>query len=316
MSRNKILRKFLIPELCIFFAPLLAFSQNPTKENIILYTFKPPTLLDYFDKENIQTAKLLTSTAIDPKGQGIIDTFDIKRYLTLFYPDSLSKGICVINIEDSVFYNLRLDSSIPQFREAEKRFILILKIVKKIRPNVSFGIYGIPFGVYYPEQTKYNQGGKFDKLFGYCDFIAPSFYINYSDQQIGHVRNINYLQTNLQIALNYSGRLNRPVIPFIWELIHPSNKEFGGTIIPKDEYLDFANFLINYVYKGISIKGLFLWNPGVPSPVYYNQSFRKQTRRMNEKPINAIPDDNAIRNRDSLIIDYYNGILKILGSYK
>jgi hypothetical protein len=73
-------------------------------------------------------------------------------------------------------------------------------------------------------------------------------------------------------------------------------------IIPKDEYLDYVNFLVSYKYNQFSLTGLFLWNPGKPSPVYY-----KGAAATNSKV-------EAIHNRDSLIIEYYNGIFKVLNS--
>jgi hypothetical protein len=255
--------------------------------------------LKYFEKENILTAKLLTTTAIEPDDRNIIDTPNIHRYLILFYPDSMSKGTCVIDIEDFDFYNLRMNANTSLFKKAEEKFIVILQIVKKYRPNVKFGIYGLPFYANYQYQRVYNGRNKFANIFRYCDFIAPSLYFSYSDAEIGHQKNVENLHDNLQIALDYGYRLKKPVIPFIWELIHPSNKRYGGTIIAKDSYLDFVNFLVNYSFKGVSIKGLFLWNPAEPSPIY-----------------SILSKGDAIHNRDSLITNYYTGILKILGTYK
>jgi hypothetical protein len=258
--------------------------------------------LHYFEKEHIRTVKLMTSSGFNPSGKGI-DSSNIVRYMNFFYPDPKSPGTCVIDWEDSIFYNLRQNKTSVPFNSALESFVKVLKIMKQTRRYVSVGVYGLPFDVFYSTADVYNEDNKFDKLFQYCDFIAPGLYIDFPDKEIGHQRNITYIQHNLEIALQYGHRLNKPVIPFIWEIIHPSNQKYGGMLIPKEEYESYAEFMIHYKYEGTSIKGFFLWTPSVPSLAYY--------KLLSDK--NLLPSKSlSIHVRDSVLTEYYNGILKII----
>lgn len=285
----------------------MALGQQ-TRRNFELYVFKSPTMfnqntLEYFIKQDIKAAKLMTSSGFNPKGKGI-DSSNIVRYMKFFYPDTASSGTCVIDWEDSTFYNLRLDKSSVSFNSAVDSFTKVLKIMKQARPYVKVGIFDLPFDVFYPTADIYNKNNKFDKLFEYCDFIAPEIFIDFPDKEIGHKRNITYIQHNLDVALQYGRRLKKPVIPFIWELIHPSNRKYGGMLIPRDEYESYAEFMIHYNYNGTNIKGFFLWTSSVPEQAYYK--ILSDNNLTPSKPL-------SIHVRDSVLTDYYSGILKMVG---
>ncbi|MGN6605326.1 MAG: hypothetical protein ACTHK8_22965 [Ginsengibacter sp.] len=259
--------------------------------------------LKYFDKQDIKAAKLMTSSGFNPRGKGI-DSSNIVRYMKLFYPDTLSSGTCVIDWEDSTFYNLRHDESSLPFNAAIDSIAKVLKIMKQTRPCVKVGVFDLPFEVYYPTADVYNKGNKFDRLFEYCDFIAPEIFIEFPDKEIGHRRNIAFIQHNLDVALQFGRRLNKPVIPFIWELIHPSNRKYGGMLIPRDEYESYAEFMMHYSYYGTHIKGFFLWTSSVPEQAYHK--ILSNNKLTPSKP-------GAIHARDSVLTEYYNGILKMAG---
>jgi len=290
--------------ICLDFYPSLG---QHTLQTFNLYVFKSPDMfnkntLHYFKKKNIKSAKLMTSSGFNPNGKGI-DSFNIVRYMKLFYPDSASSGTCVIDWEDSIFYNLRLNESSVPFNMAVGSFLKVLKIMKQVRPNVSVGIFDLPFEVFYSTADVYNMNNKFDKLFKYCDFIAPEIFIDFPDKEIGHKRNIIFIKHNLDIALQYGYRLKKPVIPFIWEIIHPSNKKYGGMLIPEYEYENYADFMIHYKYNGTYIKGFFLWTSSVPEYAYY-----KILSDNNLTPSKSL----AIHVRDSVLKHYYNGILRMI----
>lgn len=300
------LKKIILITLLICLDFLTALAQYPER-NFNLYVFKSPTMFDqstlnYFKKENIKTAKLMTSSGFNPNGKGI-DSSNIVRYMKFFYPDSASSGACVIDWEDSIFYNLRLDKSSVLFSAAIDSIGKVLKIMKQTRPWVKIGIFDLPFEVFYPTADVYNMNNKFDKLFKYCDFIAPEIFIDFPDKEIGHKRNITFIQHNLDVALQYGHHLNKPVIPFIWEIIHPSNKKYGGMLIPEDEYESYAEFMMHYNYNGTSIKGFFLWTSSVPEQAYYK--ILSENNLISSKSL-------SIHARDSVLTHYYNGILKMI----
>jgi len=302
------LYKIVIVALTISLVSHSVLGQQLTPQIFDLYVFKSPAMfqpetLQYFDSENIKTAKLMTSSGFNPYGKGV-DSANIIRYMNLFYPNPASTGTCVIDWEDSTYYDLRKDRYSAQFNQAVDSFIKVIKFMKQARPKVKIGIFGLPFLVFYPAADVYNKDNKFDKLFQHCDFIAPEIYIVFPDKQIGGRRNITFIQHNLDIALDYAYRLNKPVIPFIWEIIPQSNQQYGGTLIPKDEYRNYARLMMHYKYNNISIKGFFLWTPSIPSPVY--NKTRSHSNAILSKSL-------SIHARDSVLKSYYNEILEMIG---
>src|SRR5690606_12568763 len=113
-----------------------------------------------------------------------------------------------------------------RFKNAEKQFIDLLRYIKGVRPNLKIGIYGIPFRTYYPSQLKWNGDRKFDRLMSMSDIVFPSLYIIYPDKEKGKDANEQYLKDNLDVAFSYGERFNKPVIPFIWYIVHPNNKKY------------------------------------------------------------------------------------------
>ncbi|MNY23887.1 hypothetical protein D3C86_1575710 [compost metagenome] len=87
----------------------------------------------------------------------------------------------------------------------------------------------------------------------------------YPDRQIKKSRNEKYLKENLESALEYGIRLNMPVVPFMWSLVHPSNKLYGGQLVSKNEVVQNINFIKNFKYKNRSVSGIVWWDPDYKS---------------------------------------------------
>src|SRR5690606_16326726 len=141
----------------------------------------------------------------------------------------------------------------------------IINVIKKTRPNVKVGVYGLPFKFYYPSQRQYNANNKLDVLLEQVDYISPSLYFDYPDMQRGASANRSFLKSNLDYVLSTGIRLNKPVVPFVWHMIHPSNKKFGGDLIDRDELHNHLNFIRNYTVSGRKVAGLLWWEPSYGS---------------------------------------------------
>ncbi|MBW4360345.1 hypothetical protein [Flavobacterium taihuense] len=202
----------------------------------------------------------MISTYIDPKKTGKVDKELFIKVINRYYPDSLANGILCIDLENEAYSNLlKFDSETFEFREASAQFTWMIKTVKKMCPNVKVGVYALPFRTYYA--NSHMNSRKLDAILSLSDYIFPSLYTMYPDSQIGKSRNQKYLRENLEFALDYGVRLNKPVVPFIWNLVHPSNKLYGGQLVSKEEVLQNITFIRNFKYKNKSVQGIVWWDP-------------------------------------------------------
>ncbi|MBF4465675.1 hypothetical protein [Flavobacterium sp. LC2016-12] len=237
------------------------FSQVNSGFNIFYsrssYTLETQKLM--VGQNNFKQYNLMLQIHIDPKNTGKVDQEVFIRSVKGFFPDSTSSGILCIDLENQAYKNLyNYDINTPEFKEASALFIWMLKKVKEIRPNVKVGFYGIPFREYY---TNKKNTSKLDVILSGVDYIFPSLYTMYPDKQIGKSRNEKYLKDNLQVALEFGIRLNKPVVPFVWNIIHPSNKLYGGQLVDKNEMIQNIEFIKKFKYKNTSASGVVWWDP-------------------------------------------------------
>lgn len=224
---------------------------------------------DYLNKNNFKSVKILTNSSIVNKANNI-DEQIIKKNLDKILTSDVE--LLVIDWEKEDFWNLKKKINQSEFKIAEKKFIELINIIKNYNPNIKLGIYGLPFKVYYNLKPSYNEFGKFDKILSLVDVICPSLYFSFTDATIGEKKSREILSNQLRNSLEYGARLNKPVIPFIWELIHPNTKKIGGSLVPKKEFKRHLNQIKRYNVNGHKIEGLIWWSPGKPSEVYNSLS--------------------------------------------
>lgn len=228
---------------------------------------------------NFVNYKLMVGAFIDPKKTGYVDKEVFIKSISFFFPNSKSSGILCIDLENTIYHNLyKFGINSTEFREASQLFIWMLQTVKKIRPEVKVGFYGIPFRAYYANK---NNTSKLDVILSKVDYIFPSLYTMYPNKQIGKARNEKYLKDNLEIALDFGVRLNKPVVPFLWNLVHPSNKKFGGQLVDKNEVLQNIDFIKKFKYKNKSVVGIVWWDPDSNS---FSKMIKSKVKSYNEDP--------------------------------
>jgi hypothetical protein len=223
------------------------------------YNAKVQRVLSHF---NFRTIKLLGGYMIDPDKKGIIDTGSVRRYLLELFPNFSDSGTLCINLENKLYKDLRdFDFKDKQFQNAQKAFLDLIRFIKKLRPRIKCGIYGLPFRVYYKSQEKWNENNKFSYIFREVDIIFPSLYILYPDQQYGENANNEYWKFNLKCVFEYDRYFRKPIIPFVWYMVNPGNKIFGGSFLKLNELERYIEFLKNYEYDSRSISGIVWWEP-------------------------------------------------------
>jgi len=257
MSANKFLTIVII---------ILLANSTYSQENYAFFNRYNDNTQKYLKQRNFKSVKLITNSSIVDKNNNINEKIIKQNLKRILLP---TDDLLVIDWEKEDFWNLKLRADSKEFIKAEKQFIRLIKIIRKNNPNIKIGIYGLPFKVYYNLNAGYNEKGKFDKILSLVDVICPSFYFNFTDDIIGKEKNIEIITNQLINCLEYGERLNKPVIPFIWELIHPSTKDIGGTFVPKDEFKRHLKLIINFKFNNENkISGLIWWSPGRASEIY------------------------------------------------
>ncbi|WP_242916764.1 hypothetical protein [Pontibacter liquoris] len=229
---------------------------------IINERFGPKTT-EYFKDHRFKFATLQTQGSIVQRdNKSVVDLARVERFLDDKFPKKDSAGILVLDWESEPFKNLRIyNASDSRFRDAENQWVLLVREVKRLRPQVKVGFYGLPFRSYHDwQKVKFNQPGKLNKLLSEVDFIAPSLYIMYADEAVGRDRNLQYLRDNLDVALQYGKELGKPVIPFVWHRVHYSDNIKGQSLIPKEAFATYVDYIGSYVHNNNQVSGVLWWD--------------------------------------------------------
>lgn len=198
---------------------------------------------------------------IDRDKKGVIDYKFVDEGIDNLYPNKNESGFLCLNLENTIYQNLKkYKPGQIQFNTSETQLISLIKYVKQKLPNVKVGIYGVPSNFYWVNIDK-DVPNKFENLLNEVDYISPQLYIYYTKDQYGLENNIKYIKQNLEVSLNYAKKLKKPVIPYVWYLVHPTNKKYGNEIIPQDEMKTYLETIINYEFANQKAKGIIWWEP-------------------------------------------------------
>lgn len=280
-------------------AVLLAFlllTANTCTKDLTFYVldsrYDEATKAFFNSKENIEPYVYLGEYTIDPKKTGKFEESNIVEAVHNYIPDPASNSIVSLNIESKIYKDLRDNKAGSKDAiNAADEFIRIVQIIKRERPNVQVGIYGIPFRFYYASQKGVNDLAKFEQLFQAVDYISPSLYMMYPNKQIGANKNKAYIESNLTYSLELGARFGKPVVPWVWHIIHPSNKEYGGNLIEKAEFNDYMNLIATTAYNNSKASGVMVWEP---SDASFNEYMRRSSITQQSLRSVAKPDKNSL----------------------
>jgi len=255
--------------LLLLFALLLlsvpSFSQvagSPFEMYVMNYRFGPRSL-DYFKTKNIVVTNFLPSSSIAQTGDAnSVDPAKVRNTVGKLFRNAGNSGKIVLDWETEGVYNALRDypATDSRYKHAEAEWRKLIGIIRDMRPNVEIGIYGMPFNAWDKNDiTRYNPEAKYDALLSLVDFLAPSVYLENPDEAVGHERNLQYIRDNMDVALDYSNRLHKPVYPFFWHRIHPDNKEYGFELMQIDVFAKYIKFISTYTYKGSKASGVYWW---------------------------------------------------------
>jgi len=222
-----------------------------------------PKALDYFQTKNIEVTNYLAPQFIQQnRNHSRVDAAKVKRTLEDIFRNPNSDGKLVLNWEDNTVFKGLRDNRVTdsRYKYAEAEWRKLISIIRATRPNVKIGIYGIPFKAWTEKGVdQYNPQGKYDGLLSLVDFLAPSVYIQFADEEVGHERNLKYIGDIMDSALDYGKRLRKPVYPFLWGRVHNTNPKYGNELIQINVFAKYVKFISTHSYNGYKATGFYWW---------------------------------------------------------
>ncbi len=216
----------------------------------------------YFEKM-IQELKFeqyhfLSKYYIDRYDQDTIDYQQLQEGLNVIVPDTLSADLLCLDLENQIYQNIKSPKKRIRKRAVD-RFVEMIRFVKRNRPNIKVGIYGVPFRFNYQYQKEYNHYRQLKSLLKEVDYISPSLYFSYSEKEQNDEKLKDYIESNLDLFLKYAKKVDKPLYLYVWYLIHPHNKIYGKQIVSKERMNFFLKNIKNYEYKKKKVQGVIWW---------------------------------------------------------
>lgn len=264
---------------------LSLFKFGFTQQVFVFYDRYSEDTVNELKKNGFSNMTIITRGNIDPKRINEVNDAKVSEFLNKNFTRN-NEFYLVIDWEEQGYRDLRnLQKGNPKFDFAEKQYLKLISIIRAYNSRIKVGIYGLPSRLPVNKKANINQK-KFDNLLSNVDFICPSFYTMNPVIEIGSKLNTEYFNENLKQAISYGKRLNKPVLPFVWELVHADNKSFGQTLLTDDEFLSNIRQIQNYNFQGSKVSGIIWWAPGKISQAYDQD---EQLKRLNK--INSARED-------------------------
>lgn len=190
------------------------------------------------------------------------DLSKVRNFIERFYPNTSSSETLVLDWESGPFKALRdYPASDSRFKAAETTVLGLMTEIRKMRPNLKLSYYTLPFRTWNDWQAaNYNAPGKLDNIMSKMDFIAPSLYLLFADEEVGRERNMRYMKENLDMAMKYGQKYNKPVYPFLWHRVHFNSPLYGRQIMQKSVFTAYVKYMQSYSYNGTKLKGMYWWD--------------------------------------------------------
>jgi hypothetical protein len=204
----------------------------------------PKAAKSYQKQHNIPSVPILYAADFDPEDDGIYDASLLASSIKKKIPEVDYNGIAVIDWEEPGFTILEKgDAKTTNHQATIDKYLQLLALCKKARPNARWGYYGIPFTSYWDSATLSVTNKKIDPLLQAVDVFLPSMYSYYA---LGtqHTNNAAYFHKNASSIASLANDYDKGIFMFIWHRYHQSNADVGMKTIPITEFqIDLDNIL-------------------------------------------------------------------------
>jgi len=236
----------------------LTVSIITKSQDFKIYFQKNRYNVEHFENMDYGYYQFVGYEYVDREKKDIIDHEAVKQRIIELYPNEDDTGFLSLDIENRLYLDLRKKSKSVR-KAAVKEFVKIVEVVKALRPNVKIGVYGIPLKFNYDFQKEQNFFRELKPLLKKVDYISPDIYFSFSESEQNEERFLRNLDDNLTLFMDWSTRVNKPLYPYVWYLIHPYNKKFGGKPISDERMSLLLSRIKSFRYKGQAISGVLWW---------------------------------------------------------
>lgn len=284
----------------------IVFSSYAQNQDFKVYVL--PQRYDEADAQYFETNSLydryywIGRAVLTPNRDGVVSEKSIRERLDLYFPNKNDGGVVSIDLEGEIMEDLKkYGANDRRFKKSEAIYLNMVNIVKTYRPNVKIGIYGMPFRYFNRNTYKEADDKKLYNIFSKVDYLSPSFYIQYPEIEKGKDYNTEYLKWNLDRTLKISKDVGKPLMPYVWHVVHPVNKKYGGKMMDSAEMSTYITYMQNYTAYGNKISGVLWWE----EPQSSRYSFRKISSLSSVKSLSGEKSTN-----NNIIIEATKSLLK------
>lgn len=185
----------------------------------------------------------------------VINRNTLGRAIRSAFPDSLMQGIGVLDWEGKELGILRRQSGDdPQFKDAMQKMLTVLAFAQQMRPNVSWGFYGLPVREFWKRNSEWKESGnRLLPLLQKQDALFPSVYLLYNSTVVNGVLSSGYTKDNVRQAIALGVQANKPVLPFIY------HRYPDFSLVPLDVFRQQAEDILSADVNGNKVAGIIWW---------------------------------------------------------
>jgi hypothetical protein len=247
---------------------------------------------------DIGTVQLIGGGDISSGNTLNINTLTLTKAIRKAFPDSLMQGIGVLDWEGKELGILRrLPATDPSFKTALSKMMTLLDIAQQLRPNVSWGFYGLPVREFWKRNSDWRESGdRIMPLLQKQDILFPSVYLLYSSAAVTTLTASDYTKDNVRQAIRLGAKVNKPVLPFVY------HRYPDFSLVPLDVFRKQAEDILSQEVAGKKVAGIVWWG----ADNYYYRTKNKVLVR------EAAREQDAQQHFDSLIQQYSQELLKVV----
>lgn len=179
-------------------------------------------------------------------------------------PNKNESGFGVIDLENIDYQIITNKSKLskPKYGVSLNKFIEILNVAQKVRPNIKWSFFGIIPG-YYTEVSRNEYSNNMSMmlpLLKKIDFFAIDIY--YTDKwKVDSKRTMfNYIETNVSRAIELSKELDKPVLPFVWHRYSLVSNAKSQQKLNRKLFKEYVKKILEVESNGKKVDGIIWWN--------------------------------------------------------
>lgn len=215
----------------------------------------------FIKENNIIKVQYLAEGQFLGKEPFTFDSIKLRKEIERAVPNPYENGMAYIDLETYLSEIRDLGTQIESFQKSIKLYIDVIQFAKKMRPNIKWGYYAIPYTTFWNRSEDfYGKLKKIEPLIKECDILFPSLYVFYDEYDIWvALENKKYVIDNTKEMIKVGQYYNKPVVIFVWHRYHPSNKKFGMESLPEKVFLTHIERIANTTYQGKKVDGIVWW---------------------------------------------------------